>query len=269
MDVAVERYENKHLIAASHIQQLLELKQLHKESASEFAELVNTTSNNVNALQALNIQTSLCDVIISQMIIEKLNSTTRKAWELKLNDLRFPSLKEFITFLEGRRRALENLNPGKGKSHSDTRSADVKGDKHMKDRRNTITFISSTATLKCPMFRNAHVLHKCDKFFILTLQDRRALVARYNLCFNCMQGHRARECTNPHRCKQCKKHHHTLLHHNRREQIPKAPEIEATSTRAEEMSSSPTEPRQGSYCSFNEQRASQVFLATATIKVTD
>ena len=33
----VERYENKRLIAASHIRQLLGSKQLHKESANEFA----------------------------------------------------------------------------------------------------------------------------------------------------------------------------------------------------------------------------------------
>jgi len=104
----VERYENKRLIAASHIRQLLGLKQLHKESASEFPELVNTISNNVHALRALNIQASLSDVIlvISQIITEKLDSTTRKAWELKLNDLPFPPLKGFITFLEGRRKQM-------------------------------------------------------------------------------------------------------------------------------------------------------------------
>jgi hypothetical protein len=34
-------------------------------------------------------------------------------------------------------------------------------------------------------------------------------------------------------------------------------------------SSAPTEPKQGSYCSFKEQRTSRVLLATATIKVTD
>jgi len=138
----VERYENKRLIAASHIRQLLGLKQLHKESASEFAELVNTISNNVNTLQALNIQASLSDVIISQIITERLDSTTRKAWEFKLNDLPFPPLNDFITFLEVRRLALENLNPGEVNSHSDTRSADGKGDRHVKDRRNTNTFIS-------------------------------------------------------------------------------------------------------------------------------
>jgi hypothetical protein len=264
----VEKYENKRLIAASDIRQLLGLKQLHKESSNEFAELVNTISNNINALQALNIQASLSDVIISHIITEKLDSTTRKAWELKLNDIPFPPLNDFITFLESRRRALENLNPGKVISHADTRSTDGKGDKHMKDRRNTNTFISA-ATRKCPIFKNSHALCKCDKFCNSTLQDRRAIVAKHNLCFNCVQeGHKACECTNPQNCKQCKKHRHTLLHQDHRDQPSRAPESGVDSTRSEETRSYP-EPKQGSYCSFEEQRASQVLLATSKIKVTD
>jgi len=144
-------------------------------------QLVNTISNNINALQALNIQASLSDVIISQIITEKLDSTTRKAWELKLNDIPFRPLKDFITFLEGRRRALENLNPGKVNTYADVRSADSKGDKHTKDRRNTNAFIS-TATVSCPMCKISHSLYKCDKFCNLTLRDRRAIVTKYNLC---------------------------------------------------------------------------------------
>jgi hypothetical protein len=83
------------------------------------------------------------------------------------------------------------------------------------------------------------------------------------------EGHKACESTNPHYCKHCKKHHHTLLHQNRKDQMSRAPEIEANFTKSEETRLSPTEPKQGSYCSFEEQRASQVLLATATIKVTD
>jgi hypothetical protein len=60
------------------------------------------------------------------------------------------------------------------------------------------------------------------------------------------------------------RYHRTLLHQNRREQMSKAPEVEAYSTKSEEMSLSPTEPKQGSYCSFKEQRASQVLLAKVT-----
>jgi len=59
------------------------------------------------------------------------------------------------------------------------------------------------------------------------------------------------------------------LHQNRRDQMSRALEIEANSTQSEETSSSSTESNQGSYCSFKEQCASQVLLATATVKVTD
>jgi hypothetical protein len=117
-------------------------------------------------------------VIISHIITEKLDSTKRKAWELKLNDLPFPPLKNFITFFEGRRRALENLNPGKVNSHWNTRSADGKGDKHMKDWRNTNTFVS-TATVKCPMCKSSHALYKCDMFCNLTLQHGVTSTARH------------------------------------------------------------------------------------------
>jgi len=141
----------------------LGLKQLQRESVNEFPELVNTISNNINALQALNIQAPLSDMIISQIVTEKLDSTTRKVWELKLNDIPFHPLQDFMNFLEGRRRALENLNPGKVNSYADVRSADRKGDKRMKDRRNTNTFIS-TATMKCPMCKISNALYKCDKF---------------------------------------------------------------------------------------------------------
>jgi len=65
------------------------------------------------------------------------------------------------------------------------------------------------------------------------------------------EGHRAYDCTNPHHCKRCNKQHHTLLHHDRREQMSKAAEVGADSTRSEEANYSPTEPKQGSYCSFN------------------
>jgi hypothetical protein len=144
----LENYENKPLIAASDIRQLLGLKQLHKDSASEFAEIVNTISNNVNDLKALNIHTPLYGAIISQIILEMLECTKRKAWEFNLKYLPFPQLKDFITFPEVGRRALESLNPRRVNIHLDTMSTGGKGDKHKKDRRNSNTFIS-TATLKC------------------------------------------------------------------------------------------------------------------------
>jgi hypothetical protein len=57
-----ERYDNRRLIAACHMRRILELKQMNKESANELAELVNSLSNNISALEALKIDYLTCSV---------------------------------------------------------------------------------------------------------------------------------------------------------------------------------------------------------------
>jgi hypothetical protein len=56
---------------------------MNKETACELAELVNSLSNNTNVLEALRIDAPLSDLIISQVVSQKLEPITRKAWELK------------------------------------------------------------------------------------------------------------------------------------------------------------------------------------------
>ena len=39
------------------------------------------------------------------------------------------------------------------------------------------------------------------------------LVRKHQLCFNCLQsGHFTQQCTSDHKCRECLKPHHTLLH---------------------------------------------------------
>jgi hypothetical protein len=260
----VDGYENKRLIAGSHIKQLLELKQIHKESARELAELVNSLSNNVNALVALEIEGFLSDVIISQIVTQKLDCATRKAWEVKLNDTSFPPLKDLISFLEKRRQALENVEPFKT----------------IRTEKSSKYTLVSTMEVSCSKCKGSHMLYKCDKFLKSSLQERRALVTRHKLCFNCMQGsHRAQTCSSKGRCKQCKKVHHTLLHQDHREKSrdkepsilrheetqQSVPEAESTNTAAEK-----TGP--ASYCSFKQKKTKscqRIILAMAVIKVFD
>jgi hypothetical protein len=94
----IERYDNKRLIATCHVRHILELKQMNKESANEIVELVNS-SNNINTLEALKINTLLSDVIISQVVTQKLEPEVGRHGNLKLNDTPFPPLSEFISFL--------------------------------------------------------------------------------------------------------------------------------------------------------------------------
>jgi hypothetical protein len=260
----VDRYENERLIAARHIKQLLELKQVHKESARELAELVNSLSNKVNALVAPEIEGSLSGVIISQIVTQKLDSATRKVWENKLNDTPFPPLKDFISFLEKRRQALENVEPFKT----------------IRTEKSSKYTLVSTVEVSCPKCKGSHMLHKCDKFLNSSLQEKRALVTRHKLCFNSMQGnHRAQTCSSKDRHKQCKKAHHTLLHQDHREKsrdkepsILRHEETQQSVSEAESINTAAEKTGLASYCSFKRNSTKlfqRILLATAVIKVYD
>nr|CAD7399152.1 unnamed protein product [Timema cristinae] len=51
-------YQNKRLIASSHIRQLLDIKPVQKETAVELLQFINNAKSNLNAVRPLNIPTS-------------------------------------------------------------------------------------------------------------------------------------------------------------------------------------------------------------------
>jgi hypothetical protein len=64
----------------------------------------------------------------------------------------------------------------------------------------------------CPACDSRHLAVNCRQFTILSTNERRDLVNRKRLCFNCMQpGHRLNQCRSS-SCKECHGRHHTLLH---------------------------------------------------------
>ena len=62
-----------------------------------------------------------------------------------------------------------------------------------------------------------HPIHRCEEFKAMTLKSRKEVVKQQQLCFNCLQKHRVRDCPSSGRCKQnsCGRKHHTLLHEER------------------------------------------------------
>ena len=71
---------------------------MRTEDVGEIRQLVNTFRSNLNALKALNIEP--LEDILSQLVVERLGSQTRREWQMKQADETFPSLKELIIFME-------------------------------------------------------------------------------------------------------------------------------------------------------------------------
>ncbi|CAG5058226.1 unnamed protein product [Parnassius apollo] len=64
----------------------------------------------------------------------------------------------------------------------------------------------------CPICQGGHFLVHCQKFQKTSVQDRRAIVKKGHVGFECLQGkYRKESCKKP-PCKECKRWHHHLLH---------------------------------------------------------
>ena len=65
----------------------------------------------------------------------------------------------------------------------------------------------------CVLWNGKHRLDNCEDFKNKSLSEKREVVKRKGLCFNCLvPKHMTKECRNEARCKVCKRKHSTLLH---------------------------------------------------------
>jgi len=80
----VGRHENKKLIAATNVRQLLALKNSSKKDVGELRQFINTFCSNVNSLKALNIEQPLEDIVLSLLLVELLDRRTNETGRRRL-----------------------------------------------------------------------------------------------------------------------------------------------------------------------------------------
>ena len=77
---------------------------------------------------------------------------------------------------------------------------------------------SSSHCLVCKTEK--HPIYHCQKFKDMLHNEKLSLVRGSNLCINCLKpGHFSRECKSSHRCRDCQKPHHSLLHADTRSNV--------------------------------------------------
>ena len=66
---------------------------------------------------------------------------------------------------------------------------------------------------KCKFCLESHEIYVCDSYLSNTPRRRCDVVSKLKLCRNCLiPSHKAINCRNDKRCKECNKKHHTILH---------------------------------------------------------
>jgi hypothetical protein len=109
-DLLTKRYENKRLLITAQLDKLFSLKRIENRSAKELNDLLNTTSEAVNALRALDSPVDQWDQLLVHLLVQKLDIRTREDWEFSLGtNTDFPSYEQLAQYLSACARAQESI----------------------------------------------------------------------------------------------------------------------------------------------------------------
>ncbi|KAJ8723487.1 hypothetical protein PYW08_003399 [Mythimna loreyi] len=210
--VLKSRYGNKRLIINSVLKKLFNQRKISTQSANQIKNLLDVTTDCLNNLQNLNINTNSWDPIIIFLIIQKLDPESHKEWEQAActgEEDKLPSWNDMKEFLQSRYRTLELIM-----STSGPREKPLKERSHLVAA--TTTTAPSSAERTCVLCKEKHTLCHCKNFTKLQPAERSEYVKSNKLCFNCLApGHSAYQCKLQMTCRICKRRHHTLLHRNK------------------------------------------------------
>ena len=204
-----ERYANPRMIARTHLTSIFEYPNVKSESSKDLRKLIETTEQHRLGLENLGQPVNQFDLVFVYIVSNKLDSETRKQWELSTTSTDFQTYQQLKTFVESRCQALE------APVVNVTKHKDFEVKVNQRDPR---SFTQSYAThwkkdscLACDA--NDHKLYGYPKFEQMSRQEKASFIERNNLCFNCLRvGHRLDACPSQSSCRECQKSHHTSLH---------------------------------------------------------
>ncbi|XP_058456563.1 uncharacterized protein LOC131433960 [Malaya genurostris] len=271
-----ERFEDRRLIIDKHIDALFDLPKLTNENAVGLRKLLDTCAKNVDALKNLGLPVSgLGERMLINRIALKLDSDTRKAWELEQASTALPDYDSTMDFLRERCRVLEKIHPFHKTQMKIPAKLQLSSPAGPRARANSLV----TATDACPHCSEGHDLWKCDVFKKAVISDRYDTLRRTGACFNCLQkGHRTTDCSSKHSCKKCNKRHHTTLHPaDNQQKKPDDSKTEVSQPNPEKKSVLPPERQheetsidagvQSTLCTHPNGTGKQVLLSTAVVLV--
>lgn len=124
--------------------------------------------------------------------VQRLDSDSVKAWEHTLGSSKEPpSWKQFSEFLITRLlQAFEKSRIGKTHHLQNVAKPHFQG-------------TNSSKSISCSICSSNHYAAKCPLYSSKTAQQRRALITKHNLCYNCLGTHRVSSCRITKRCQKC------------------------------------------------------------------
>ncbi|XP_063924727.1 uncharacterized protein LOC135138680 [Zophobas morio] len=207
------RFKNTRLIVQDHVMSILNAPSINKQSPSLLRALVDTVVSNLTSLKSLGITVDKWDALLIPVIVEKLDYSTKREWQLSL-DKDVPTYKQFIDFLEKRCLMLESLSYMSNNKTSNEGKVYHKQNNYFNKSKTVSHITTNKKQASCSMCKkSSHVIFQCIDFLKMSIPERIAQVKRLKLCINCLrENHQVATCRTSHKCQACNKKHNTLIH---------------------------------------------------------
>jgi hypothetical protein len=248
-----DQYQNERYLIHSHLQSLFGQSHLKEESASGLRNVLDHTTKCVRALHVLGLPTDEWDAFLVFTIVDRIDSDSRRQWELHSPGSSYLTLESIKKFIEQRCRALE----------ATTTKCKVINRPHT--ARTTVNAHHSSSYGTCQVCNESHFINQCETFGDMDVKCKQSIVKEKNLCFNCLRAnHSVRNCSSKSSCRKCGKKHHTLLHNEDSEPAKQSGTQQPSSSKEEVTHSDPKFSGHSSnslWC--------PVILSTAVVNVED
>ncbi|XP_058828273.1 uncharacterized protein LOC131688138 [Topomyia yanbarensis] len=197
------RYENKKLLVKSHLDALLSIEPMERESFESLNHVINDFDKHLQMLHKLGENTFEWSTILAHILASKLDTTTLRLWETEHRSREVPRYTAMLEFLKNHCIVLQSVTP--------ERSSSQQHDSKKKSR--AFNSYAGSTQIACPFCGEPqHQSFQCKKFKSMKMEERRNAVKTGRLCFNCLsRGHISKSCSRS-SCRLCGQRHHTMLH---------------------------------------------------------
>ncbi|XP_024879014.1 uncharacterized protein LOC112459228 [Temnothorax curvispinosus] len=171
-----DHFENKRLLVRAYLAAFTSLPKMKGESVADLRRIFHGVVSTVGALEGIRRPITDGTDLFVHMVVELLDSKTRREWESSLGKTVVPpSYEELRDFLQEQLMTQEVLRVARGETSSGK-----------------------------PAF--------CEQYKRKTAQERREVATTHQRCLNCLGRHLIGECTSTKTCYKCSGRHHTSLH---------------------------------------------------------
>lgn len=239
-ELLTRRFDNHRETVYAHIDRLFNQEKVTGELEMQLVQLIDTTRESLAALRSLGQKVEEWDSILVWMLKKKVDVQTHREWELTLMDKQVPRVERFLEFVERRAAAILSEGMEQGKERHNVRERVGAGQRSGGERVGAgqryggegrgagqrsggegrykmSSYYTKLRSLEgnignCIICKKKHEISECPEFRRMSVEDRRKMVTRYVLCYNCLSRvHKRLDCKER-PCRKCNARHHILLH---------------------------------------------------------